>query len=147
MSVAEGASPRLGSAPRQGPHRQGAAGAPVGHVRGDLGGHRGAEPDGPAPARPGPTATTCAMSSRPREFSVGRMSPLAVRSGFIDDAPADVTARLLRGEPVDPAQVYFRCLPSFETASPALAWINERLFAGSGVRHPDRVAMQFFELA
>lgn len=62
-------------------------------------------------------------------------------------APAEVTARLLRGEPVDPAQVYFRCQPSFETASPALAWINERLFVGSGVRHPDRVAMQFFELA
>ena len=70
-----------------------------------------------------------------------------VHNQAIRHAPADVTARLLRGEPVDPAQVYFRCLPSFETASPALAWINERLFAGSGVRHPDRVAMQFFELA
>ena len=61
--------------------------------------------------------------------------------------PAFVMEQLNRGEPVDPAQVYFRCLPAFETASPALAWINERLFAGSGVRHPDRVAMQFFELA
>lgn len=66
----------------------------------------------------------------------------AVRSG-----PAELMARLVRGEPVDPAQIYFRCSPSFETASPALAWITERMFAGSGARHPDRVVMQFFELA
>lgn len=70
-----------------------------------------------------------------------------VHNQAIRHASAEVTARLLRGEPVDPAQVYFRCQPAFETASPALAWINERLFVGSGVRHPERVAMQFFELA
>lgn len=61
-------------------------------------------------------------------------------------APA-VTARLLRGEPVDPSLVYFRCQPRFETGSAALSWINERLFVGSGVRHPERVVMRFFELA
>ncbi len=66
----------------------------------------------------------------------------ALRSG-----PAELMARLVRGEPVDPAQIYFRCSPSFETASPALAWITERMFVGSGARHPDRVVMQFYELA
>lgn len=65
----------------------------------------------------------------------------AVRSG-----PAELIARLVRGEPVDPAQIYFRCSPSFETASPALAWIAERMFVGSGARYPDAVAMRFFEL-
>ncbi|QBK03889.1 DUF3237 domain-containing protein [Hylemonella gracilis] len=59
-------------------------------------------------------------------------------------AAPEVTAQLLRGEPVDPAQVYFRCTPSFETASPALAWITERLFVGTGVRRPDRVEVRFF---
>ena len=59
-------------------------------------------------------------------------------------AEPEVTARLLRGDPVDPALVYFRCCPSFETASPALGWIAERLFIGSGVRRPERVEMQFF---
>jgi hypothetical protein len=59
-------------------------------------------------------------------------------------AAPDITARLLRGDPVDPALVYFRCSPSFETASPALGWIAERLFIGSGVRRPERVEMQFF---
>ncbi|MFZ4286804.1 DUF3237 domain-containing protein [Variovorax sp. HJSM1_2] len=66
----------------------------------------------------------------------------AVRSG-----PAEAMARLARGEPVDPAQIYFRCSPSFETASPSLSWIHQRLFVGAGVRHPDKVVMRFFELA
>ncbi len=59
-------------------------------------------------------------------------------------AAPEITARLLRDEPVDPQQVYFRCCPSFETASPALDWITERLFIGSGVRRPERVEMQVF---
>jgi len=67
-----------------------------------------------------------------------------VQNRALRAAAPEVTARLLRGEPVDPAQVYFRCSPSFETASPALGWITERLFIGSGVRRPERVEMQFF---
>ncbi len=65
----------------------------------------------------------------------------AVRSG-----PPEVMARLARGEPVPPQQVYFRCCPRFETASPALAWISERLFVGTGVRHPDSVHLRIFEV-
>ncbi len=60
--------------------------------------------------------------------------------------PPKLIARLARGEPVDPAQIYFRCSPSFETASRALGWITERMFVGGGARHPDRVVMRFFEL-
>jgi hypothetical protein len=60
-------------------------------------------------------------------------------------APA-VMARLIRGEPVDPADVYFRCLPRFECAAPALAWIGERVFVGVGVRRPALVSMRFFEV-
>ncbi|ROZ78372.1 DUF3237 domain-containing protein [Ramlibacter sp. WS9] len=65
----------------------------------------------------------------------------AVRSG----AP-ELMARLVRGEPVDPASIYFRCSPSFETASAALGWISERMFLGTGARHPDKVVMTFFEV-
>ena len=61
-------------------------------------------------------------------------------------APPAVMAQLLRGEPVDPAQIYFRCTPSFETTSTALSWINERMFVGVGVRHPAQVVMRFFTL-
>mgnify|MGYP006187846697 CR=1 FL=1 len=52
----------------------------------------------------------------------------ALRSGD----PAHM-AKLARGEPVDPAHIYFRCAPRMETASRALAWINERLFFGTGI--------------
>ena len=68
----------------------------------------------------------------------------AVRSG-----PPELMARLLRGELLDAAstaQIYFRCSPTFETASPALRWITERMFTGTGARHPDKVVMRFFEL-
>lgn len=61
-------------------------------------------------------------------------------------ADADTMGRLARGEPVDPAQVYFRCTPRFETAAPGLAWITERLFVGAGVRRPDSVHIRLFEL-
>jgi len=61
-------------------------------------------------------------------------------------AAPEVTARLVRGEPVDPAQVYFRCVPTFETSAPGFAWINERVFVGSGVRRPDRVEISCFNV-
>jgi len=61
-------------------------------------------------------------------------------------AAPELTAKLVRGEPVDPALIYFRCSPSFETASAALGWINERMFVGTGARRPDRVEMSFFAL-
>lgn len=69
-----------------------------------------------------------------------------VQNRALRAAPAEVTAKLIRGEPVDPAQVYFRCVPSFETASKALGWINERIFVGTGARHPDRVEIRAFTL-
>lgn len=70
-----------------------------------------------------------------------------VTNRAVRGAAPEVMTRLMRGEPVDPAQVYFRCSPSFETASPTLRWIGERLFVGTGARQPDRVLMRFFEVA
>lgn len=70
-----------------------------------------------------------------------------VHNRAIRHALPEVTARLLQGQPVDPAQVYFRCTPSFETGSSSLGWINHRLFVGSGIRQPDCVLIRFFELA
>jgi hypothetical protein len=55
-------------------------------------------------------------------------------------------AKLIKGEVVSPELVYFRCTPRFETSSRALSWISERLFIGTGARHPDRVVMRFFEV-
>jgi len=61
-------------------------------------------------------------------------------------SPADI-AKLVRGEVVDPAAVYFRCVPTFEVSSPKLAWLTESLFVGTGARHPDRVEISLYRLA
>lgn len=70
-----------------------------------------------------------------------------VQNRAVRTAAPEVMAKLVRGEPVAPESVYFRCSPSFETASASLGWICERLFVGTGARHPDRVVMRFFEVA
>ena len=69
-----------------------------------------------------------------------------VKNQAIRVASAEATLKLIKGEPVDPAAVYFRCVPSFETSSPALSWINERLFIGAGLRRPDEVRISCFVL-
>jgi hypothetical protein len=50
--------------------------------------------------------------------------------------PPEVMARLARGESVDPAQMYFRIAPRFETAAPGYAWLNRLLAVGIGERLP-----------
>ena len=62
-------------------------------------------------------------------------------------ASLEVTEKLVRGEPVDPALVYFRCLPRFEVAAGRWRWLAESLFVGTGVRRPDRVEMAFYRVA
>ena len=69
-----------------------------------------------------------------------------VQNRAVRTASPDVMSRLIRGEKVDPQLVYFRCTPQFETGSKSLSWISERLFIGTGARHPDKVVMRFFEV-
>ena len=66
----------------------------------------------------------------------------ALRRGSAEDI-----ARLVRGEPVDPAAIYFRCVPSFEVSCEALQWLTESVFVGTGARYPDRVSISLFRLA
>jgi Protein of unknown function (DUF3237) len=66
----------------------------------------------------------------------------AIRRG-----PAELIAKLVRGEPVDPALIYFRCAPSFEVSSTKLAWMTQSLFVGTGARYPDRVEISLFRVA
>lgn len=59
-------------------------------------------------------------------------------------ASSEDIAAIARGEPVDPARVYFRSIPRFETAAPQWQWLNTHLFIGTGARHPDRVELNFY---
>jgi len=61
-------------------------------------------------------------------------------------APPDVMQRLLAGEAVDPALVYFRTVPRFETSAPAFQWLTRSVFVGAGARYPDLVVIRFFKV-
>jgi hypothetical protein len=53
---------------------------------------------------------------------------------------------LLRGELVDPARVYFRTTPTFETAAPDLQWLTRSVFIGTGERLPSQVLIRFWRV-
>ena len=67
-----------------------------------------------------------------------------VQNTAVRAATAEVTARLMRGEPVPPEAVYFRCQPAFETGDARWQWLHERQYIGTGVRLPDAVLMSFY---
>ena len=71
---------------------------------------------------------------------------IAVTNRGLRRAPAEVMARLARGEPVDPALVYFRTVPSFEAPAGAYDWLNRSLFVASAARLPDKVRLSVFEV-
>ena len=69
-----------------------------------------------------------------------------VQNAGMRHAAPDVMKRLLAGESVDPAQVYFRTVPKFETASPDLQWLTRAVFVGLGERYPNDVRIRFYRL-
>jgi hypothetical protein len=69
-----------------------------------------------------------------------------VENTGIRHGPPEAMARLRRGEPVDPALIYFRTVPRFETAAPELAWLQRSIFICSGARFPQTVELHFFEV-
>ena len=69
-----------------------------------------------------------------------------VENTGIRRGPPEAMARLRRGEPVDPAVIYFRTVPRFETASAELDWLHRSIFICAGARFPDKVQLRFFEV-
>lgn len=59
-------------------------------------------------------------------------------------APADVQARIDRGEPVDPTDNYFRLSPVFETEAGPHDWLTRSVFVGYGEKHADHSIFDFF---
>ncbi len=62
------------------------------------------------------------------------------------DGPAELLARQAAGELVDPALIYFRTVPRFETAHPDYQWLMRRIFVCSGARAPDGVFIRFYQV-
>ena len=69
-----------------------------------------------------------------------------VQNAGMRHAAPDVMKRLLAGEAVDPAAVYFRTVPKFETASPDLQWLTRSVFIGLGERYPNDVRIRFWRV-
>lgn len=54
--------------------------------------------------------------------------------------------RLRDGKAVDPADVYFRSVPEFETADPDLTWLERNVFVATGVRQPYGVKLAVYRV-
>ena len=61
-------------------------------------------------------------------------------------ASAENSRRIMRGEPVNPAEIYFRCQPRFEPSGIAWNWLAESQFIGNGRRAPDGVYLSFYQV-
>jgi len=60
--------------------------------------------------------------------------------------PKELLDRIAKGEIVDPALIYFRSVPKFETGSDKYRWLMENLFVGVGSRYPDRVELDVHQV-
>lgn len=64
---------------------------------------------------------------------------ISVATRGVRHGPPEVLARLARGEPVDPAEYYFRVAIQYETGAPAYGWLNRIVAIASAVRLADQV--------
>lgn len=60
--------------------------------------------------------------------------------------PVDLLQRLKRGEAVDPALIYCRTTPRFETGHEKYRWLMEHLFVASVARHAERVVIDVHQV-
>jgi Protein of unknown function (DUF3237) len=71
---------------------------------------------------------------------------ISVINPGVRTGPADVIARLVKGEDVDPSLYYFRTTPSFDVAPGPYEWLRNKVFVARGIRKPDHVVIDFYEV-
>lgn len=69
-----------------------------------------------------------------------------VNHGYYRTASAEVMERADRGEPVDPADLYYRTSPVFRSDAPAHRWLAESVFVGLARSEGEQVCIRFFEV-
>jgi hypothetical protein len=69
-----------------------------------------------------------------------------VENDGIRFGPKEALDKLKRGEPVDPALIYFRSIPRFETGAEKYRWLMQSIFVCSGVRTPSTVELSVYRL-
>ncbi len=71
---------------------------------------------------------------------------ILVFSEGLRHGPPAVMASLARGDSVDPALYYFRTAMRFETADPAVDWMNRILAIARGTREARSVRLDVYEV-
>ena len=71
---------------------------------------------------------------------------IMVTSEGLRHGPPDVMASLARGDNVDPRLYYFRTVMRFETADPAVDWLNRILGLARGQREARSVRLDVYEV-
>ena len=79
-------------------------------------------------------------------FETGDGAVIYIENIGIRFGPKPLLDRIAQGEIVDPALIYFRSVPKFETGSEKYRWLMENLFIGVGARHPDRVEIEVHQV-
>jgi Protein of unknown function (DUF3237) len=71
---------------------------------------------------------------------------IAITNPGVRVASPEVVARLAAGEDVDPSLYYFRTTPMFEVATGPHDWMRRSVFVARGIRKPDHVVIEVFEV-
>jgi|SRR5579871_5747991 len=69
-----------------------------------------------------------------------------VENRGIRRGPLELVQKLNRGEAVDPALIYFRTVPKFETGATKYRWLMQSLFVASAARHAARVVIDVHQV-
>jgi hypothetical protein len=69
-----------------------------------------------------------------------------VENNGIRHASPENVAKLIRGEAVDPALVYFRAIPTLSCSDPRYEWVNRHLFLCTASRFPDSLELVFWRI-
>jgi hypothetical protein len=72
---------------------------------------------------------------------------VAVSNRGLRLGPAEVMARLARGEKVAPGEYYFRTAAQFEAPlGSRYEWLNQAIFVGMAERNPDEAVVHFYRV-
>jgi hypothetical protein len=68
-------------------------------------------------------------------------------NGRRNGATPEIMQKIVSREPIPRGADYFRVAVQFETAAPALKWLNDRIAIGTGTREPDGPVYDIWEVA
>jgi hypothetical protein len=71
---------------------------------------------------------------------------IAITNAGVRTAAPEVIEALAKGEDVDPSLYYFRTAASFDVRKGPHEWLKRTLFVARGIRKPDHVIIDFYEV-